>query len=150
MTELLEEAFDKVSTLPETLQDEIAKELLADIDSDSRWRKISEHLKTLVENGQIEDARKVLLTVQPGVSEELDHWLETLAIPKATVSNSATGGNIKDDILWIQHNSEKYKGKWIALKNGQLLGADESRIELHQSLKQASNLAGATFFRIDN
>lgn len=31
MTVLLKEAFDKASMLPETLQDEIAKELLADI-----------------------------------------------------------------------------------------------------------------------
>ncbi len=37
MTELLKEALDKASKLPETLQDDIAKELLADIEAELRW-----------------------------------------------------------------------------------------------------------------
>jgi hypothetical protein len=37
MTVLLKEAFEKASKLPETLQDEIAKELLADIEDEARW-----------------------------------------------------------------------------------------------------------------
>jgi hypothetical protein len=37
MTVLLKEAFDKALKLPETLQDEIARELLADIEAESRW-----------------------------------------------------------------------------------------------------------------
>lgn len=37
MTELLKQAFDKASTLPEELQDVIAEELLADIEAEGRW-----------------------------------------------------------------------------------------------------------------
>lgn len=37
MTVLLREAFKKASQLPDSLQDEIARELFADIDAESRW-----------------------------------------------------------------------------------------------------------------
>jgi len=150
MTVLLEEAFDKVSKLPETLQDEIAKELLAEYEDEARWEKISLHVKKLVENGQTADARKVLSTVQTGVSPTLDSWRVALAQPKARLEKSAGGENIKEDALWLRDNSETYKGKWIALKNGKLLGAHVSRIELRHSLRQAGKLAGAVFSRIDN
>lgn len=150
MTVLLKEAFDKVSKLPETLQDEIAKEILAELDTEAREEKISEHVKKLVENGQIEDARNVLSTIQPGISTALDNWQRALSIPKAKLDKSSEGENIKEDALWLQDNSEKYKGKWIALKNGILLGAHESRIELRHSLKKTGKLAGTMFFRIDD
>jgi hypothetical protein len=37
MTVLLKEAFDKVSKLPETIQDEIAMDLLANIETEGKW-----------------------------------------------------------------------------------------------------------------
>ena len=37
MTVLLKEAFDRVSRLPEARQDEIAKEILAEIEAEERW-----------------------------------------------------------------------------------------------------------------
>ena len=146
MTELLKQAYDKVSTLPEEIQDRIARELLEDIDSDAHWKKVSDQLRTLVENSQVEEAREVLATVPPGVSEELDAWLKVLPVPKAYLSPPESDGNSKLDVLWIHHNADKYKGKWVAIKNGELLGADESRIELRNTLKSAGNLKGATFF----
>jgi hypothetical protein len=150
MTVLLKQAFDKISELPETLQDEIAKELLADIEAETRWKKISEHVKKLVEDGDITDARNILSTIPPGVSIALDNWQKSLSRPKAKFEKSATGGESREDALWLQNNSEKYKGKWIALKNGILFGSHESRIELRRSLKKAGKLAGTMFFRIDN
>ena len=150
MTVLLKEAFDKASKLPETLQDEIAKELLAEIEDEARWEKTSEHVKKLVENGQVAEARKVLSTIQPGTSTALDNWQRALSNPKAKLHKSAGGENIKEDALWLQDYSGKYKGKWIALKKGILLGAHESRIQLRRFLKQTGKLAGAMFFRVDN
>ena len=150
MTVLLKEAFAKASTLPETLQDEIAKELLAELEVETHGQKMSEHVKKLVENGQIAEAREIMSITQPGTSAVLDNWKRALAYPKAKSNKSAGGKNIKKDAAWLQNNSDKYKGKWIALKNGILLGAHESRIELRRSLKQAGKLPGAMFFRLDN
>ncbi|MGK7887849.1 MAG: hypothetical protein AB4042_00845 [Leptolyngbyaceae cyanobacterium] len=39
MTALLAEAFKKAQTLPEHLQDEIAQQLLEDIESESQWQQ---------------------------------------------------------------------------------------------------------------
>lgn len=150
MTVLLKQAFDKVSELPVTLQDEIAKDLLADIGTDDHWEKISGHVKKLVENSRIEEARDVLSTIPPGGPAVLDNWRRAAARPKAKLEKSATGGEMMKDALWLQNNSEKYKGKWIALKNGILLGSHESCVELRRSLKQTGKLTGAMFFRIDN
>jgi hypothetical protein len=150
MTVLLKQAFDKVSTLPETLQDEIAKELLTDIEPDTHLEeRISGHIKHLVENNLIEDARNVLSTIQPGTFTAVDNWRKVLSEPEAKMEKSATGGQTRKNALWLQNNSEKYKGKWIALKNKTLMGFHESRVELHQSLKKDGKLAGAMFFRID-
>lgn len=150
MTVLLKEAFERVSKLPDTLQDEIAKEILAELETEASGEKISEHVKKLVENGQIEDARNVLSTVQPGISRELDNWQRALSIPTAKVDKSSEGENVKEDARWLRNNSEKYKGKWIALKKGVLLGAHISRVELRSSLKQTGKLSGSMFFRIDD
>ncbi len=39
MTTLLKEAFDKVTDLPEPLQDQIAHELLEEVEWESKWNK---------------------------------------------------------------------------------------------------------------
>ena len=39
MTTLLSKAFEKASVLPETLQDEIARELLEEIEGERQWDK---------------------------------------------------------------------------------------------------------------
>ncbi len=152
MTVLLKEAFDRVSKLPETLQDNIAKELLEEFEAETPWKKISQQVKNLVENGKIADAREVLSNIPPGTSTTLDNWKRALENPKAKLDKSTArqGESIKKDALWLQDNSDKYKGKWIALKNGILIGAHESRIELRRSLKQTDKLAGTMFFRVDN
>ena len=150
MTILLKQAFEKVSKLPETIQNEIAKELLTDIETGTPMgKRISEHVKQLVENNCIEDARDVLSNIKPGTSTALDNWRKVLSEPKAKVEKSATGGQTRKNALWLQNNSEKYKGKWIALKNSTLVGSHESRVELYQSLKKEGKLAGTMFFRID-
>ena len=150
MTVLLEEAFEKVSKLPKMLQDEIAKELLAEIENESHWHRVSENVKHLLESGDVTGARHLLSAIQPGASTEIDHWQRVLSEPRVSVTQSSGKTNIRKDDQWLKDNSGKYRGKWIALKNGKLLGAHESRIQLHQTLKQAANLSEAVFFRIDH
>lgn len=40
MTELLQQAFDRASELPETEQDKFARFLLAELDSDRQWEEL--------------------------------------------------------------------------------------------------------------
>jgi HD superfamily phosphohydrolase len=37
MTELLRQAFDRAASLPDQLQDELARELLDDLEGEARW-----------------------------------------------------------------------------------------------------------------
>lgn len=108
-----------------------------------------EQIKILVENGRISEARNMLATIAPGVSPRLDNWRNVLAKPTVKVGETATGGTPKDDFLWLQKHFSEYKGQWVALKQGILLGSNKSRLELHRSLQQAGKLAGAMFVRID-
>ncbi len=109
---------------------------------------VSDHIRNLVEKGRVPEARNVLPVVRYKGSERLNHWKKVLALPKATVKKSATGNDNRKNALWFRENAHKYKGKWIALKDGVLLGSHKSRIELHQNLKQAGNLSGSLFSKI--
>ena len=57
--------------------------------------------------------------------------------------------NVKN-FSWIKENSMKYKGQWIALKDGFLLGSHESRVTLHQALKQNGLLKGSLLFKVES
>ncbi|MCP4104715.1 MAG: hypothetical protein GY749_04130 [Desulfobacteraceae bacterium] len=109
---------------------------------------VSDHIRNLVEKGRVQEARSVLPVVRCRGSERLKHWKKVLALPKARVTKSTTSGDKIKNALWFRENAHKYKGKWIALKDGVLLGSHKSRIELHQNLKQAGNLSGSLFSKI--
>ena len=83
---------------------------------------IVDRIKTLVENGSIAEARKILSTIKSKKSRHLDVWEKVLAKPKVKIEEKATGGDLTNDILWLQQNSSNYRGQWIALKQGELLG----------------------------
>ena len=109
---------------------------------------IGRNIRNLVESGQVSEARLLLLSIPFGISSKLDNWRRVLAIPKARPGKAGTGVDIKQNSSWLLNNSGKFKGKWVALKEGRLLGSHESRIELHKQLTLANNLKGASFFKI--
>lgn len=109
---------------------------------------IIRNIKILIETGRVLDARLLLSSFPFGISSKLDNWRRVLSIPKAKPEKVATGVDIKQNSSWLINNSEKFKGKWVALKNGILLGGHESRIELHRKLTLANKLKGAAFFKI--
>ncbi len=43
MTKLLQQAFDRASSLPSDLQDQLAREVIAEIDSEMLWDSNFEH-----------------------------------------------------------------------------------------------------------
>lgn len=107
-------------------------------------------VRRLVVEGQVEEARRILKVSFSGGSQEVEYWRRVLALPQARVERSATGGELKCDHLWLRRNSKHYLGKWVALKDGLLLGSHDKRIELHRQLKRQDQLAGAVFVKIPN
>ena len=112
--------------------------------------QICEYITKLIENSYVTEARKIVSAIPPGVSVELDYWKKVLAEPVARIMKSSNDGDPGKDMLWIEKNADKHKGKWVALKNGELLGHHKSRVELHRILEQSGKLAGSLFIRIGN
>ena len=69
----------------------------------------AEQIRVLVENGRISEAQNMLATIVPGISPRLDNWRKVLAKPTVKVEKTGTGGTLKDDFLWLQKHSTKYK-----------------------------------------
>lgn len=176
MTELIEKAIDKIRTLPKAEQEVMAALILEKFPdkqqtySHSREKtrrelspeplKITEHtipenaeqlceyIKELIETSHVSEARRIVSGIGPGVSEELDYWKKVLAEPVPRPGGPGSGRDMKKDMLWLENNADDYKGKWVALKSGVLLGSHESHTELYQTLKKSGRLTGTLFFRV--
>jgi len=115
---------------------------------ENKDKQKSDHIKSLVEKGLIGEARNYLNHFKSCDSPVINDWRKVLVEPEAKTEALATGKNVSDHIEWIKTNSEIYKGKWVALKNGKLLSSHENRVDLHNSLKQNGKLSGALFFKM--
>jgi|GEM_PF-1004263 len=110
--------------------------------------RICEHIKDLIESSRVLEARRVVAAIRPGISAELDYWKKVLAEPVGRVRKPTTDRDTGKDILWIEENADRYKGKWVALKSGELLGSYESLKDLHHTLKKSGRLAGILAFQV--
>lgn len=103
----------------------------------------------LVTAGHIAEARQLVsLLLQATPSGSLANWSKVLAPPSAHADTSATGPSFTSNAAWLRANAGAYSGQWVALRDGTLLGADESRVRLQRALEARSDLAGATFVRL--
>jgi len=116
-------------------------------DTEAGIRSSEVKIRQLVETGNISGARRELLTIPKGTSKQLDKWKRLLAEPVIKEGRPASGQGMSLDLFWLQNHSERYKGQWVALKKGQLIGSNESRISL-ESLLTADQLEGATFLKV--
>ncbi|MDM8548931.1 hypothetical protein QUF72_02590 [Desulfobacterales bacterium HSG2] len=111
--------------------------------------RISRHINALIEaGGCVLEARRIVSKIRPGVSEKLDYWKKVLAEPVARLSGPGSGGDMRKDMMWLENNADNYKGKWVALRDGVLLGSHESRAELRQILRQSGKLEKSFFVRM--
>lgn len=111
---------------------------------------LEEQVKKLVEDGDVPEARNFLAAIPSGISQELDNWRRVLSPPKARAEKSASGGDTRKDIAWLENHAAEYKGKWAALKDGELLGSHERLLELHRAMKQVSKAEESFFVQIGN
>jgi len=118
--------------------------------NDEDAARISGKVKQLVEDGNISEARRLIAGPRRGASPEMDRWRMALAFPKAKQEKSATAGRLREDIEWLQNHGDAHQGKWVALKDGSLLGSHESQVALYHDLKQSGRLADAMFFKLEN
>jgi hypothetical protein len=103
----------------------------------------------LIEDGNVAAAGIEPAEIPMGTSDSPDKWKQQSGDPVIMRGGPASGKEFRTDFEWIEQNSRKYKGQWIAIRNGILLGNNQSRLSLQRELKDRNLLEGATFFKVE-
>jgi len=74
--------------------------------------------------------------------EEMEVWADK------AVEGCVTPDDFNKNFQWLRENSVDYAGLWVALKDGVLLGNDESRARLRSAL--AGMLKDVLFFKVED
>lgn len=123
--------------------------IIAVSDRIERPTRVEAEIRRMVEAGDISGARDELAKIPVGASKSLDKWKRLLAEPVVKPGRPASGQGMHADLLWLESNSAEYKGQWVALKGGKVLGSNPSSTALEAELAESDCLAGATFFKIE-
>jgi hypothetical protein len=106
-------------------------------------------IRTLLEADRITEARQLVeLLLKASPSLQLEQWAQMLAPPVAHSGEQETGTGSSSARQWLRQHAKEYAGQWVALREGALLGANTSRVALHQSLQRSGALEGALFVRL--
>jgi hypothetical protein len=69
--------------------------------------------------------------------------------PNLKPSTKATSKEgVRKNIEWLKTHHDEYKGQWIAINEGHLLGAHQNFVELRRTLKMAGLLPVALFINL--
>jgi hypothetical protein len=103
----------------------------------------------LLSAGRVSEARQLVnLLLKASPSPKLEQWARVLMPPVVRAEPSATGGAIARNNAWLREHAREYVGKWVALRDGVLVGEDPNRVALHRRLQQAGQLDGVFFARL--
>ncbi len=70
---------------------------------------------------------------------ELQKYEYILAPPKVTVVDRGGHPEIGANNSWIKKNREQYRGRWVAIKNGQLLASGKNHDEVVAQVGEIKN-----------
>lgn len=70
-----------------------------------------------------------------------------LAPPKFIRTRPPVPG-ISASMMWLQEHTEEYRGKWVAIRNGKLLTATDSREELSHALDNLDSVSDVLVTKI--
>ena len=119
------------------------------LDTKEDLTPLEAEIKALIWDCNFYKARKIISKVPFGHSKILDSWRGVIAPPIAIPSGTKPGGrDIRLDSFWLEYHSKEYGGQWVALKDGEFLGANSNKKALQSALKQAGRLEGAFLTKI--
>lgn len=70
---------------------------------------------------------------------ELQKMAYILAPPRVTVSDTPPDPSHKGNMTWLKNHWEAYRGKWVALRSGELLAAADSLSALLEQVGEVKN-----------
>jgi len=137
---------------------------VADAGDAERFQKIAAHInweRTLPENfvqiiklglraGALLQARRI---ANIGIADFPEHRLlrkcwELLEQPKITQSRAKPVPTMESNVLWLARNRTRFKGRWVALQNGDLLGDADSLDALRELVGNVRGIQGLLVTRI--
>lgn len=118
----------------------------AELHADENLGALRERVRRLVEEGRVPEARRIVAAGGEGLSD----WASVLEPPRVIGRRPARGRDDFDaNVRWLRANADRFPGQWLALADGQLLGADASRLALHRKLESEGKLGSALFVKMD-
>jgi hypothetical protein len=78
--------------------------------------------------------------------QELQKYARILAPPRIIRNNLPPDPTIRANREWLKAHGGEYKGQWIALRNGELLGTASTLGELKEQIGQTDNILFTTGF----
>lgn len=109
-------------------------------------RDASSVLAELVADGDVGEARA--LVRQIGSMSRLRGWREFLREPVVIELATASGQGSRTNMEWLQKNRRAFQGRWVAVKDGELLDSDSSRTALQRRLNERDDLKGVLVARV--
>ncbi len=119
------------------------------LETEKKYFVLEKQIGDLFKNGNLTDAKKIISDVPVGRSGLIDKWRRAVTDPIVTSGGPASGKDFRKDFSCIEQNSRQYRGLWIAVRDGEMLGSHKSRLALQQELEQSGALEGATFFKVE-
>lgn len=86
-------------------------------------------------------ARDLVLANAPRFPDhpELQKMAHILAPPRVTVSPTPPDPSRKGNMTWLKNHWEAYRGKWVALRSGELLAVADSMNALLEQVGEVKN-----------
>jgi hypothetical protein len=81
------------------------------------------------------------------LNEHIGEWVDVSDRwgVKEVPRSKKTSGSFKKNNDWINKNAEQYRGKWVALYDGNLLNNADSLKDLRESMKEYLETSGETY-----
>jgi hypothetical protein len=107
-------------------------------------------LRSLLQAGCVAEARTRIAGLSPELRAHstFARWLKALQPPQVRVVARASTGSVEKNAAWLRSHADEHDGRWIALREGVLLGSHPNHVALHRELEQRGELHGAIFVRI--
>lgn len=98
---------------------------------------LQDELRKMVEQGQVVEARRrIEAETKAGRSQELGAWADLLELPSPVAQPRSGRGDFDANSAWLRKHRGDYQGKWVALRDGNLMDFDSSFKVLRNRLRE--------------
>lgn len=118
--------------------------------AEEEFARIEAELHRRMQSGDVGGARRLLAEFDPTTRADprLARWVRALTPPEVRVGSSGSTGSLEKNAAWLRKNATAHIGRWVALRDGELLESNPDHVALHRELERRGELLGVVFVRI--